>query len=284
MSHAGICSAPHPVVDNDMSSTGISFAGAAYAPALRKIWREKGGSFHGPNVETGSMPESDLLPFLHALIEGRTEAGRECAAAADRVYVPGAWCCAKCKLEVIATNINLSGNLGADNRPHQCPNNCGPMWRVTERDARKEAQKLFNDLHDQHSKLKQMYASACVRLAELGDTYVAFAEAPDARREPPQDSPPSPLANWIDSMLENKRKQLAEVDEQQQLLRKVAETVRSKDENARYIIEEWIEPLGLAVRVCEGGGPEDIQASLAVSVQKLVEAFKKAAPMHGQTK
>lgn len=34
---------------------------------LRKLWRQAGGGFHGPRVETGTMPESKLLPFLRAL-------------------------------------------------------------------------------------------------------------------------------------------------------------------------------------------------------------------------
>lgn len=37
--------------------------------SLRKLWREAGGCFFGPIVETGSMPESDLLPFLRSLIQ-----------------------------------------------------------------------------------------------------------------------------------------------------------------------------------------------------------------------
>lgn len=38
---------------------------------LRALWRAAGGSFHGPVVETGDMPESLLLPFLQALLAGR---------------------------------------------------------------------------------------------------------------------------------------------------------------------------------------------------------------------
>ena len=34
---------------------------------MKKLWTDNGGEFHGPNVETGTMPESDLLPFLHSL-------------------------------------------------------------------------------------------------------------------------------------------------------------------------------------------------------------------------
>jgi hypothetical protein len=35
---------------------------------LRNHWRRHGGSFHGPNVETGTMPEALLLPFLRGLV------------------------------------------------------------------------------------------------------------------------------------------------------------------------------------------------------------------------
>lgn len=43
---------------------GIDFAG----DYLRDFWRERGGEFHGPNVETGTMPESKLLPLLSELL------------------------------------------------------------------------------------------------------------------------------------------------------------------------------------------------------------------------
>lgn len=35
---------------------------------LRKAWRDAGGEFNGPRVETGSMPEAKLFPFLRSLI------------------------------------------------------------------------------------------------------------------------------------------------------------------------------------------------------------------------
>ena len=36
---------------------------------LRWLWRNSGGSFHGPITETGTMPESLLLPFLRRLMK-----------------------------------------------------------------------------------------------------------------------------------------------------------------------------------------------------------------------
>lgn len=35
---------------------------------LREYWRRLGGDFHGPNVETGTMPEAKLLPMLKYLL------------------------------------------------------------------------------------------------------------------------------------------------------------------------------------------------------------------------
>ena len=48
---------------------------------LRRMWREAGGEFYGPNVETGRMPERELLVFLRAY--ARSERARtieECVA------------------------------------------------------------------------------------------------------------------------------------------------------------------------------------------------------------
>lgn len=35
---------------------------------LRAFWIKNGGKFHGPNVETGTMTEAKLLPFLRLLL------------------------------------------------------------------------------------------------------------------------------------------------------------------------------------------------------------------------
>jgi len=38
---------------------------------LRAMWRDAGGFFHGPNIETGTMEEKALLRFMRLLINGR---------------------------------------------------------------------------------------------------------------------------------------------------------------------------------------------------------------------
>lgn len=35
---------------------------------LIRLWESAGGSFHGPNAETGTIPQEQLLPFLRRLL------------------------------------------------------------------------------------------------------------------------------------------------------------------------------------------------------------------------
>ncbi len=48
--------------------------------SMRLLWLGAGGSFHGPRVETGTMPEAKLLPFLRSLRaaqpQGEDESGK----------------------------------------------------------------------------------------------------------------------------------------------------------------------------------------------------------------
>lgn len=55
--------------------------------ALRALWRDAGGKFHGPNVETGTMPEDHLLPFLRGLLLGVIKARKAGAGAATREVI-----------------------------------------------------------------------------------------------------------------------------------------------------------------------------------------------------
>lgn len=42
---------------------------------LRQLWIQAGGRFHGPHVETATMPEEKLYPFLRSLIRGQNNCG-----------------------------------------------------------------------------------------------------------------------------------------------------------------------------------------------------------------
>lgn len=55
------------------------------------------------------------------------------------VYVPGVHRCPKCDLRTVSTTLHVAvGALSANNEPQLCANGCGPMWKVTERDAGNE--------------------------------------------------------------------------------------------------------------------------------------------------
>lgn len=72
---------------------------------LRNLWRENGGNFHGPNVETGTMPEAKLLPFLRTMMLGLA-AARE----AER-NAPVSWRCFHCG-EVFTDRESAAAHFG----------------------------------------------------------------------------------------------------------------------------------------------------------------------------
>lgn len=84
------------------------------------------------------------------------------------VYVPGLWRCPKCKCGVHSTVMSaVSGAMRANVEPQRCPNDCGPMWRVTERDA-------GNELAD------QMNATRNATLEQAATMCEAYVKSPIA--------------------------------------------------------------------------------------------------------
>lgn len=79
---------------------------------------------------------------VHALCDMalRTEAAeRERDEVRKLAYVPGVWKCAKCGCVIVSTLIHAeTGQFAANREPQQCPNDCGPMWMRTEREAGNE--------------------------------------------------------------------------------------------------------------------------------------------------
>lgn len=72
---AGSVEAPSPQSDTTVEGAPSVKLNWASAPRIsdddvRKFWRAKGGNFHGPNIETGTMPEASLLPLLRNLAVG----------------------------------------------------------------------------------------------------------------------------------------------------------------------------------------------------------------------
>jgi hypothetical protein len=58
----------------------------------------------------------------------------------EQVHVPGEWKCAKCGFGVTCSTLSAhDGSIRPNEAPQQCANGCGPLWRVTERDRRREA-------------------------------------------------------------------------------------------------------------------------------------------------
>lgn len=46
---------------------------------IRAWWRKQGGRFHGPKVETGKMPEDQLLPALRKVFSYTNRLAKQCA-------------------------------------------------------------------------------------------------------------------------------------------------------------------------------------------------------------
>ena len=96
------------------------------------------------NLEVVAASDYDALQAQNAELE-------------RKVYVPGLWRCAKCEFEIVSTNLHAStGNFSANNSPQQCANGCGPMWRVTERDAGNRMVDRYDALREQNAELVKL--------------------------------------------------------------------------------------------------------------------------------
>jgi len=64
------------------------------------------------------------------------------------VYVPGVLQCAKCKFRVVKSiiNINTGTVIPTDPQPEQCPNGCGPLWKVSWRQEASEILEKYEEL------------------------------------------------------------------------------------------------------------------------------------------
>lgn len=110
-----------------------------------KPLRQIDDSIHG--IHMGTEWEAELtLADLRAVVSRALSDSRalvECREEAERlaklVYVPGLTKCAKCGLNLISSTLNADdGSVRANTNPQTCPNGCGPMWKVSERDASNE--------------------------------------------------------------------------------------------------------------------------------------------------
>ena len=82
----------------------------------------------------------------------------------ELVYVPGTRKCAKCDFVLVSNFLHAeTGQISANDKPDDCPNGCGPLWRVTERDA-------GNDMVDRCEEQIEARTAAEARLREAGKT------------------------------------------------------------------------------------------------------------------
>jgi hypothetical protein len=133
----------------------------------------------------------DLSKQLTALNEARSE-GRKAAdtalqAEVERlqrlVYVPGVTRCAKCGLKLVSSTLNAhSGAISANSEPQACPNGCGPMWRVTERDAGNELCDRLDAASDRDTALSERVAELERGLEALVDHYSRWSSYPYRER------------------------------------------------------------------------------------------------------
>lgn len=82
--------------------------------SLRDWWRQRGGEFHGPNIEHGSIRESLLLPLLRELF--------------DRPPIDMVLFCPECGAQHIDAPDPKTDWTNPPHRSHRC-HDCGTIWR-----------------------------------------------------------------------------------------------------------------------------------------------------------
>ena len=73
----------------------------------------------------------------------------------EQVFVPGQLQCVKCGFVLTKVGIHPDGSSSAINEPDDCPNGCGPLWKVTERERRVELAKGIEELMLENMALKR---------------------------------------------------------------------------------------------------------------------------------
>lgn len=134
---------------------------------------------------------SDVADHLASREADKAEIGR----LRELVYVPGQWRCAKCNLTITRTVMSAAtGQMHADHEPASCPNGCGPLWQITERDERRDAQRSFIDQFDELHQAKARIAELESVLSDLkvkqADSLVNTDQFVDANKKVDADHVP----------------------------------------------------------------------------------------------
>jgi hypothetical protein len=86
----------------------------------------------------------------------------------EQVHVPGEWKCAKCGFGVTCSTLSAhDGSIRPNEAPQQCANGCGPLWRVTERDRRREAYEVIDQWAERAESAERELTEVRARLAEV---------------------------------------------------------------------------------------------------------------------
>ena len=108
-------------------------------------------------VSSKPLNSADTKEEIHVI--ERKAYDQVCAERDELKYVPGHLRCAKCNFYLISKTLYMkSGTIGANKKPDDCANGCGPMWRVTWKDHAK----LLSDAQDhwvlENKKLREALA------------------------------------------------------------------------------------------------------------------------------
>ncbi|WP_440105641.1 hypothetical protein [Acidovorax sp. BL-A-41-H1] len=102
----------HPIkFDDEAQQTGPTPDGEPSNVELRGLWHGAGGAFHGPNIETGTMPEEKLLPFLRDLVRARHPAPSPLAADHQGMRVDYSGLLSQCQRAMRRTEPGLAEML-----------------------------------------------------------------------------------------------------------------------------------------------------------------------------
>jgi hypothetical protein len=115
--------------------------------------------------------------------------------------------CAKCKLQLIRTNLYVAnGTTGpGDNKTEPCPNGCGPLWPVTWKEYAQKLEETVDKLWDELQASKDAQREG-VPVAEVVDLQACF---PSCAVVPPMPvgtklyiAPPHPRVEVTDEMVD----------------------------------------------------------------------------------
>lgn len=71
-------------------------------------------------------------------------------------FVPGHFECAKCKFYLVSSTLYVNqGTIGPNEKPQDCSNGCGPMWRVSWMDASLKSDRLLEKQFAEIQSLKK---------------------------------------------------------------------------------------------------------------------------------